>query len=315
MKIKQINIYIQLVMIAYLLMACKRNMTVQQETNSLTPKIKTIIESVHDPIKNSGALEHAPEVAENSITTRTSFNQKGQLVSVYKYNSRGNLESREVFHYDEKGNIIETLQYELKNLKKRKINSYDAKNQLIESKSYNAEGKNIEKLTVQFINDIKTIITYEWINGSFQKTSTQSFNSLKQNIENLNFERSALIRKEANHFDQEGNLIVAIESYPFRKEETIVHYKYDSSQNRIESITLNSSKVIEAKQINTYNEKRLIVDQFTYGLLGNLKEHLKHVYEYDKVGNWTKDVTFINKKPVLIKIRKIEYYWKRNNNL
>ena len=116
------------------------------------------------------------------------------------------------------------------------------------------------------------------------------------------------MRKETNRFDHLGDKVEHIQYNLARSEETITHFKYDSLNNMIESVMLNGNLLIESKVLATYDDKHNVLRQFTYGISGNLKEYARHRYEYDEVGNWTKDITLIDSSPVSVRIRKIEYY-------
>lgn len=140
------------------------------------------------------------------------------------------------------------------------------------------------------------------------KTSESFFDEKDNNVENNYFTDARLTGKEINRFDIRGNRIETIIQYPVKKEERITHYKYDSLNNNIETIVLNGSLMIESKIMARFDDRHNVVELASYGIKGNVKERIRHHYEYDGEGNWIKDITFINKKPVSVRVRKIEYY-------
>ncbi len=272
-------------------------------------QIRNILESNHDPIENEGGVEYLPEISEHSVIIKSVFNRKGDVLNHAQFNSRGTIAGRVINTYDEKDNLVESVMYDNKGISGKRINKFNSLNRLIESEEFDAYDKKIEKQTVRFDSrNSKIVLVHKWGNGIFIKTSESLYNEQDQNIENFYFSDNTLIRKEINQYDSQGNRIETIQYYPSKNEERTVHFKYDSLHNVVESVVFNNSLMIESKVITNYDVQHNIVEQFTYGIKGNLKEYVKHRYEYDETGHWTKDITFINKKPVSVRIRKIEYY-------
>ena len=272
-------------------------------------QIRNILESNHDPIENEGGVDYLPEISEHSVIIKSAFNRKGDVLNYAQFNSRGTIAGRVINTYDEKDNLVESVMYDNKGISGKRINKFNSLNRLIESEEFDAYDKKIEKQTVRFDSrNSKIVVVHKWGNGTFIKTSESLYNEQDQNIENFYFSDNTLIRKEINQYDSQGNRIETIQYYPSKNEERTVHFKYDSLHNVVESVVFNNSLMIESKVITNYDVQHNIVEQFTYGIKGNLKEYVKHQYEYDETGHWTKDITFINKKPVSVRIRKIEYY-------
>ena len=272
-------------------------------------QIRNILESNHDPIENEGGVDYLPEISEHSVIIKSVFNRKGDVLNYAQFNSRGTIAGRVINTYDEKDNLVESVMYDNKGISGKRINKFNSLNRLVESEEFDAYDRKIEKQTVRFDSrNCKIVLVHKWGNGTFIKTSESLYNEQDQNIENFYFSDNTLIRKEINQYDSQGNRIETIQYYPSKNEERTVHFKYDSLHNVVESVVFNNSLMIESKVITNYDVQHNIVEQFTYGIKGNLKEYVKHRYEYDETGHWTKDITFINKKPVSVRIRKIEYY-------
>jgi len=272
-------------------------------------QIRVIMESTHDPIKDADGKGYSPEIAENSFVTKSLFNRDGILLSNEQFDVRGNSVDKEVYQYDEKNNLVEIVTYHLINVSGKRVNKFDAMNRLIEWNEFDAYGNHTGKQTTRLDEDGNKIETmYSVIKDRLHKKSEYHYNSLGQNVENDYFLNSMVMRKETNRFDQLGNKVEHIQYNLARSEERITHFKYDSLNNVIESVMLNGNLLIESKVLATYDDKHNVLRQFTYGISGNLKEYVRHRYEYDEVGNWTKDITFIDGSPVSVRIRKIEYY-------
>ncbi len=267
------------------------------------------MESIHDPIKNSEVVEYRPEISENSFLIRSVFNQKGDLLRKDKLNSRGNVEESETLKYDERNNKIESTVYHIRDVLSKRVSKFNDWNKLIEINEFDSYGKRIGKQISWFdatgkrIDQVLTLF-----GGVLVITSESVFDEREHNIENYYFSDETLTSKEINRYDSQGNRIETIQYYPFKKVERITHFKYDSLHNNIETIVLNGSLMIESRAIMKYDEKHNVVERFTYGIKGNLKEHVQHKYEYNEVGHWTKDITFINKKPISVTLRVLEYY-------
>ena len=307
MRMLSVIKYSSIVYFIVIILSCDRKEALTTERSQ--KQIKIIIESMHNPIEIDGEVESLPEISEHSFIIKSVFNRNGDLLNNAQFNSRGNIEGRVIHTYDEKNNLVESVMYDIKGISGRRIYKFDDLNKLIESDDFDAYEKKIGKQTIRFDSgDRKMVVVHKWGNGTFVKTSESLYNQHDQNIENLYFSDNRLIRKEINQYDSQGNRIETIQYYPSKNEQRTVHFKFDSLHNLIETVVLNSSLMIESKVITNYDEQHNIMELFTYGIKGNLKEYVKHRYEYDETGNWTKDITFINKKPVSVRIRKIEYY-------
>ncbi len=285
------------------------------ETRNQTPepqkKIKAIMETMHDPIEIDGVVENSPEISKNSFIAQSSFDLKGNLLSKDQFNSSGNREWRTIWKYDEQGNLMERATYHYKAVTSKRVYKYNASNKLIESNTFDENGKNTGRENIQSVSNGHTkSVVYSFEKGMLVKTSESFFDEKNNNVENHFFTDARLTSKEINRFDFRGNRIETSIQYPVKNEERITHYKYDSLDNNIETIALNGSLMIESKMIARYDDRHNVIELVRYGIKGNVKERIAHRYEYDEVGTWKKDITFVNKKPVSVRVRKIEYYSK-----
>ncbi len=295
----------------YLAMAfsCDRKETGNLIVELSQQQIKVIMETLHDPLEIDGVVDHSSEISKNSFITQSSFDPKGKLLSKDQFNSSGNREWRTIYKYDEQGNLIEHATYHYKAVTSKRVYKYNALNKLIESNTFDENGKNTERENIQSDSNGHTkSVMYTFEKEMLVKTSESFFDEKNNNVENHYFTDARLTGKEINRFDARGNRVEAIVQYPEKKEERITHYKYDSLNNNIETIALNGSLMIESKMIARYDDRHNVVDLVRYGIKGNVKERIGHHYEYDEEGNWIKDITFVNKKPVSVRVRKIEYY-------
>lgn len=283
------------------------------ETRNHTPepekKIKVIMETMHDPIEIDGVVDNHPEISNNSFISQSVFDTKGNLLRKDQFNSRGNREWRMIFKYDKLNNLTESTTYHFKAVTSKRIYKYNTSNKLLESNAFDEKGKNTEQEIVQLDSNGQTIkAMYSFEKGALVKTSESYIDEKGNNVENYYFTDGRLTGKEINQYDLFGNRIETKLQFPLKREERITHYKYDSLNNNIETIVLNGSLMIESKIITRFDDRHNVVELIQYGLKGNVKERITHRYEYDLEGNWIKDITFVNKKPVSVRVRKIEYY-------
>ncbi|MEK6782230.1 MAG: hypothetical protein AABY93_11010 [Bacteroidota bacterium] len=299
-----------IVCIGITIISCERkaekNLTVE-----ISDKIvKTILESIHDPIENSGKVDYSSKISEQSSMTTSVFNRKGALISKSIFNSMGNLERKVTLKFDEGDNNVEMNYYSSNGLQSgKRINKFDDMNKLIESNEFDANGKIISKQTTVVNSDgNKVTITYILINGSFVKTLESILNKNEHNSENYYFTDNTLVRRDTSKYDGNGNRVETIQYDLLKNEKTIAQYKYDNRNNNIELMVLNNNLMITSKVISTYDDRNNVVETLTYGMLGSLTKRVNHTYEYDDALNWTKDITFVNRKPVYVTLHRIEYY-------
>jgi len=272
-------------------------------------KIKKIMESIHDPLENSEGIEYEPESSEDSFITESSFNTRGDLVKKDKFNTSGNLEWREIYTYDGNRNNTEIIFYHFKTITFKKINVFDNSNRLMESNVFDTSGKNTGRQTVGTDgNGRKVVHEYAFVKGNLVKTSESLYDQTDHHVENQYFSDRRVTLHEIHQYDTAGNRIQTFQHYPLKNQERTTYFKYDARNNNTETIVLNSSVMIESKVVTTYNDRNNVVQLLTYGINGNLKEYKKHAYEYDEAGNWTKDILFVNQKPVSVTVRKVEYF-------
>ena len=302
--------YIQLVCFGIAIVSCERKALEKQEIEQSKRQIKILTESIHDPIMNSDRLEYNERSSKNSFITRSVFNSEGDLIDKSVFNSMGNLDQRITLKYDKHGNNFETDRYSSNgSISGKIISTFNSSDKLIESREVDAKGKMIGKQSVGYNSDGNTsIVSYKLIGGEFIKTQERVTDGHERNIENHYFTNGKLTSKDINRFDVRGNRIEVLQEFLLRNEKTITQYKYDKQNNNIETIVLDSNLMLTARVISRYDDKNNLIETLTYGILGSLIKRVKHTYEYDDASNWTKEITFVNSKPVSVTIHRIEYY-------
>ena len=288
--------YLFLVYFGLMIFACKQTSN-DESAGKSTQQVKVILESVHDPIAGEDQFAYSPAVTEESKVYSSRFSPKGVLLEKSRFSALGNLELRTVYKYDAQNNNFEIDTYHSSGtLSKKVINKFGVANELVESNEFGENGKIITRQTSRFDSLGNRIFkTEESMNGTFLITLEQVFDRNERNIENYYFERGALKRREVNSYDDRGNLLEEIQYSPTIYEQSVTRHKYDKKNNRIETIVMKSS-MVTSKSILKYDANNNLINVFTYGLQGNLKDHEKHIYQYDPHGNWTKQIILVNNR-------------------
>lgn len=265
-------------------------------------RVKSMLESIHDPVGNANTFECNSEVSEDSFISELLFNSKGVLLKESKFDSDGNLKWRAAFKQDDKDNTIQLNVYTSNgSVLNKTTNKFDSANHLIERNIMGENGKLISKQTVKLTSDGYRIITlYKLVKGSFVKALESVFDKRKLNTLNSYFINEA---QEIYIYDLNGDRIsndYALLSAGSRQviesafEKTLIssyltdeslkssdQHEYNSDGNRIETIQyfpLNNRQIITRY---TYGKNRMEVVTLT----GNLMISSKKVMRYDGKGN------------------------------
>ena len=91
-------------------------------------------------------------------------------------------------------------------------------------------------------------------------------------------------------------------------DESKTTFKYDNKGNKIEENWFSLDGKIEKSFNFKYNSKSDIIEINEFNSYGKLLKNLIYKYEYDKLGNWIKKTTFLNKIPKYVTERQIVYY-------
>jgi hypothetical protein len=297
--------YSILIFVALIALSCDKKIKNESPDSK---RIKTILESFHEPISKTGEFDYVAKIAEDTYMFSSLFNEEGVLIQKSRFNSNGNLETKTVYKYDDKGNNIEFVVYNSKgSLLAKTVNKFDSFGKLIEANE-TSDGKIISKQTSIVDGEgNRKLIFYEYRFGGFVILSERLFDKNGNNVETLSYSGGILKNQERKSYDAKGNLIEFIQNTPSTGEEIIMRYEYDKSNRKIGEVLL-KNLLVTSKNMLKYNAKGDLTDVFVYGMLGNVVKHEKHVYEYDREGNWTKQTILINNKPTTVILHQIEYY-------
>ncbi|MDY0144052.1 MAG: hypothetical protein RBR97_19395 [Bacteroidales bacterium] len=214
----------------------------------------------------------------------TIFNKNGNIIQWYSYNSRGYLENKYIYEYDEKGNYIERNSY-ISNgrLDSKKIYKYNDKGKIEECNNYNYNGVLDYSEKYKYDNNDK-IIEENWYtsDGKLGYKISYTYNDNGKKIKTIIYDSNGIIQtSQTNDYNKKGDLIV--------------HNIY------------NSEGSIKTENKYNYNDKGDIVEEYTFDYIEGTEQKLINKYEYDSKGNWVSCIIYINNEPKYIIQRIIGY--------
>jgi len=291
-----------------MLSSCDRKVS-ERTAKPSSAQIKSIMESVHDPIEEDGKVNYVKEIAQDSVLNRWVFDKKGRIINEEEYNSRGALISQSLYSYNQRGHLIETNVYHYKNLYRKSINKFDAEGRLIETQMVDSHNEIKEKKSISFDDKgYRMERNYSSIGANLVLDQEQIFNPKGKNTENRFFSNGTLLFTELNDFDQRGNRVECIRSSSSGNEQSIKQFKYDNQNNNVETIQLNNGFMIQSRMVYKYDKQGNRIESLSYATTGKLLNNFTMLYEYDEVGHWIRKTTVEGNQPVSVTVRNIIYY-------
>lgn len=118
-----------------------------------------------------------------------------------------------------------------------------------------------------------------------------------------------LYKKEFFKYDEKGNMIEKMETGIDTANHIKYSYKYDDKGNVIECLSVEGKTGRSSKDIMKYDDKGNIIEDINTDNTGYVIWSWRYEFtDFDKNGNWTKEVSYSDKKPSAITERTIEYY-------
>jgi hypothetical protein len=300
--------------IGTVLYSCQPKKEKAMEVEQVKRRVKSVLESIYDPVENDDTFEYSPKVSEHSHISRIIFNSNRLLLSESKFDSKGNLVLKAVFKYDNKGNAIQLDFYKADGSPSSKItNKLDSSNKLIERTETTAEHKVIGKRIAKLDSNRNRIVTtFKLSKGKFVKTLECAFDKTNFNVLNNYFTNEVLESKYIYTYDLNGNRIRAsytfisagslqiiesaidtdfIDGASYLNEETLKSsdmHEYDAVGNRIETVQYFP---LTNRRITTqykHDKNRIEIATLTASLMVSSKKVLK----YDDKGNLTESFKY-----------------------
>ena len=196
-------------------------------------------------------------------------------------------QSKNVFKYDENGNIIELSNYKADGKLNSTVKStYDANGKLIKEETFLGDGK------TDLVSTIKT-------DAKGNKIEQEDVRPMGNILFNYKYQYK---------YDEKGQLV---ERVAYRGNGSLLFkyvFKYDDNGNRTEWIQTNSDNAVIGKVVYKYNEKNNLTEQTEYSGDVSVKAKFTYSYEFDKKGNWIRQKKMQDGKVVEVKERDIKYY-------
>lgn len=238
------------------------------------------------------------------------FDEKGNLIELKAFRSNGNLTSKSTFKYDDKGNRIEENSYNSEgNLTKKWTYKHDEKGNKIERKIYDSEG--VLNFKVDFDYDENGNLLEENSYDSkdtYNGKITYQYDKKENVIERNNYDSEGALNFKDNFDYNENGQMVEENSYISEDLDSKTTYMYDNKGNNIERISYNSDGRLDSKITYKHDDKGNIIEYNFYNSDGSLNKKRTHQYEYDKKGNWLREIISIDEKSTYILEREYEYF-------
>jgi len=247
------------------------------------------------------------------VEKRTSLcNEKGKEIEQASYKPDGSLAYKFVTHYDAQGRVTQEDLYGI-----------DGKMHGKEIYTYNAEGHLTERVSYSvnptFYNGkivIKSDAAGRWIeaadydfDGAPGMKQTRSYDAQGRVIDETDYLSPRDIEVKMIHrYNAKGQEVEEL-SYPhgaFLGSRS--RYTYDKMGNRIrhETWLYDIKGALTGKWVGVWDSKGNQTDSLSYGPDGSVKRHEISAYQFDAIGNWTKqtvkEYTVDGGKPLLAKM-------------
>ena len=216
------------------------------------------------------------------------FDVNGNVRRVNDFNQDGTIRYRLEYKYDENGRNYETNSYRGDGILDDKcINRFNNKGKVDLRNNYNTEGKLYRSEYLRY-NDKELISERKLIynDGSSTIISYKYNADSKLILENWIYD--SIFKEEHKELNIDNSFSL---------------YEYDNNGNKIEEVWSSGTKFTYK-----YNNQNTLIEIYKFADDGSLIERQKFTYEYDKIGNWIKRITYLNDKPIYIKERLFEYY-------
>lgn len=274
----------------------------------LKGKVKTLEESTFKAIEKFGKITKNGKDSTGYYNSdyKINFNKIGNEISKTKYNNNKEIKyesskiydqnnnlleinsvtkdsghtSKWTYKYNKAGDIIEKKLYSNKEITDFWTYIYDENGMMIESNWYFGNGNLFLKTINEYVKGAISVSTKYNSEGVFSSSKEFTYNSEKQVVEEINYDKSKKLEMRAKYEYSEDKKILKESFYEPNSIRAISEYKYDENLNPI--VINNFFKGKESKTI--------------------------FYYDYDEMKNWIKKTKVINGKPYQIIERKFEYY-------
>ncbi|SEU15758.1 Antitoxin component YwqK of the YwqJK toxin-antitoxin module [Draconibacterium orientale] len=312
---------------------------------NLKGQVESVYEVSYTAVDKFGTIERGNREREMTILgypkkdIYIKFNIEGMKTEESYFRNTGygytksELSSKIIYRYDLKGNLIEKLEYNSKgNLTEKTISTYSESGDLINEIRYNADGRINSKYNYKYTHNKILKSNFYDGNGNLEKKREYKYYESDKVVElNSYYEDGALELKRVSTYDENDKLIEEINYSKEGEISGIYTYKYFDNGKLAEENWISSSGNIYNGFIYSYDDKGNLSESQNYvhskdhplGITkyengniiedseivnGDIRRKITYSYEFDKIGNWIKQIKYENTIPKYVIEREVYYF-------
>jgi hypothetical protein len=277
---------------------------------NLKGNVESLSEFTYEAISKFGEIEKGKKVQDNvdyDGDKQFRFNKRGNLIENSEYQSDQNFTYK--YFYDNQDRLIEFISF-IDNMKYVITKYFYQKGNLIEKSNYASNGILHSRIKYKLDENGCPVIEFEYMSdGILYKYKRYLYDNNKKLIEEISYNSSGILEAKYNIvYDKDGFMIEENTYIPDNLLLTTTNKKYFNKGKTIETKMFTPANKNPIRIIEQYNEKGNLNKKLKYGPDGILSNNISYQYEYDKVGNWIKRITFVNTLPSHVKEREIIYF-------
>lgn len=234
------------------------------------------------------------------------YDEKGNMIELNEYSSDGDLKNKSIFKYDDEGNPTDCDVYESDGSLENQIVWVFANNKRKEYKKLDSKGNIVSKFIYKYDDDdLKETIQFG-LDGKLEKKYRFKYDNNGNQTESKEVSPDGnLIKLVTSIFDEDNNEIERNIYDSKEKLENKHTYKYDKQNKLIEH---KNDDIDWGTFTYRYNEKGNLYEQVNFNLKKENTFNLKNTFKYDNVGNWIEKTEVKGIIPKTITERQIIYY-------
>ena len=244
------------------------------------------------------------QLGEIVATTETEsvslYDSSGKLIETTFVSSSKNIQvEKSIYKYDEQGNLIENIGYQLDGSLQRKIvNKYDEQGNQIESSTFRPDGSLQMKLIYKYDGQGNQI-EYSWFvdplifpssvkYGGLMNLQKYEYDEFGNQVRQFNYHPSGTLNwKVFSKYDNFGNQIEKMKYDPDNLLISSYKFEYDNLGNKTKSSEFNFDSTLQSQIDYTYDSQNNKISVSTFDSDNTLQSKTICEYEYDRYFNWT----------------------------
>jgi YD repeat-containing protein len=249
-----------------------------QQQNGLNGLVQTIrTEEAEIEVENGQPVE-----GKRRLSSLETYDVNGQALVESYYDDEGEILYSETYVYDAGGHVIEqqTGHSPYLYLPDRKVFIYNAQGNVVEENGYDLQNKLLGKYTYAYDAQGNVI---EWESLKLDESKPVYGNSLTRYRYDADGNRV-----ENSTYQREGS---GLKRYDF----SIGYYKqiylYDSKGRQVATNYYSLDEKLYRTSIDLFDNKDNVIESAEYNPDGTIHSRTRYDYEFDKHGNWTKQLT------------------------